>query len=123
MSCDASGIDTHSLVNGNFIPYIDYGHSTLFPAVMRVHANRDVMLAISPPVSLLVSPGHRSMVHEANWQRSPTPSYLFSTARQFARVLHRHFSIPLPEVNLPLVSWRMIRGVGGSRKLLFTPLF
>jgi hypothetical protein len=43
--------DLASLVNGNLIPYLDFAHSTLLPAEMRTHMNRNVMTSLSPIVS------------------------------------------------------------------------
>ena len=42
-----------SLINDNQIPYIDFGHTTVVPAEMAKHMNRDVMLALCPAVGLL----------------------------------------------------------------------
>jgi RNA polymerase I-specific transcription initiation factor RRN7 len=41
-----------SSINENQIPYIDFGHTSLLPAEMAKHMNRDIMIALCPIVRL-----------------------------------------------------------------------
>lgn len=42
--------------------------------------------------------------------------YLFGAMRRLARRLQVDYGIPIPEVNLPRLSWRVLGGLGGTRK-------
>jgi hypothetical protein len=72
------------------------------------------MLSLSPIV------GHPSRLLRgevpADMQRCPSPKYLFASLRLFVRILHTDFGVSIPDVNLPLVSWRVVRSLGGSRE-------
>ncbi|WVO12723.1 hypothetical protein L204_100331 [Cryptococcus depauperatus] len=92
------GVDIERLINEIKIPFIDFGHTSLIPKDMRVHMNRDVMLALSP-------------------RRSPVPSKIHDSCRTFARLLRKEFNIEIPVFNLQPLSWRIISSLGG------TPIF
>lgn len=84
-----------ALVNTLQIPYVDFAHTTLLPAEMVRHMNRDVRLSLRP-------------------QRCPSPAWLFDLTRLFARTLQVYFGVRLPEVNLPPVAWHVVSELGGN---------
>ena len=99
------------MINDNKLPYLDFARTTFIPIEMFNRMNRDVRLALTPRVRYYL---FWSIV--ANDQKSPAPLYLFEESRSFARMLNRHFSLTLPGINTPPISWRIISSLGGTRK-------
>ncbi|OCF36467.1 hypothetical protein I316_01716 [Kwoniella heveanensis BCC8398] len=89
------GADIENLVNHIEIPYVDFGHTTHIPTMMKKRMNRDVIIALSP-------------------LRSPSPAIIHRSCRIFARVLNRRYGIQVPEVNLHPVIWRITSSLGGT---------
>ncbi|WWC89856.1 uncharacterized protein L201_004784 [Kwoniella dendrophila CBS 6074] len=89
------GIDIENAINEMKIPYIDFYHTKYIPIEMKKHINRDVMISLSP-------------------LRSPSPSLIHRSCKDFARRLNKKYGIQIPEINVHPVIWRITSSLGGT---------
>lgn len=100
-----------SLVELHDLPYLD--PVRLLPKDMVLHLTKHNVQALSPAVNSLIEHVLLALILS---KHAPRTLILHALTSRLAKGLHQSYKILTPEANVAPLLWRIIQGMGGTRK-------